>query len=209
MVCTSSIDLMSKKCPLKEYKYREETKIPKLSFVDDIADVTKCGDKAKHMNEYTLNEISKRKLQLASNKVHKMHVGKERECPDLYKDEWKIVKEKADGNIFLVDEYSGKSTIDSVNEQEYLGTVVTSNGNNTKTIANITSRGQGIINDIMNILNSIPIGKYYFETALILRSSLLLSVLTHDVEVLHNLTKNDVKKLESLDNQLISKIMET
>ena len=96
-----------------------------------------------------------------------------------------------------------------MNEQEYLGTVVTSNGNNTKTIANKVSRGQGIINDIMNILNSIPIGKYYFETALILRSSLLLSVLTHDVEVLHNLTKNDVKKLESLDNQLISKIMET
>ena len=77
IICTSSVDLMSKQCPLEVYKYREVVDIPKLSFVDDIADVTKCGKSAKDMNEFTSIEISKRKLQLATDKCQKMHVGRE------------------------------------------------------------------------------------------------------------------------------------
>ena len=124
-------------------------------------------------------------------------------------DEWKVTKEKVNGVTNIVDKYKGKSTIETVEVKEYLGTYVACDGTNAKTIEMKVGRGQGIVNDIMMILSSIPLGKYYFETAVLLRSSLLLSVLTHDIEVLHNITKSEIKKLESIDNQLISKVLET
>ena len=194
IICTSSVDLMSKQCPLEVYKYREVVDIPKLSFVDDIADVTKCGKSAKDMNEFTSIEISKRKLQLATDKCQKVHVGREQKCAELTKDEWKVTKEKVNGVTNIVDKYKGKSTIETVEVKEYLGTYVACDGTNAKTIEMKVGRGQGIVNDIMMILSSIPLGKYYFETAVLLRSYLLLSVLTHDIEVLHNITKSEIKK---------------
>ena len=208
-VCTSSIDVIDKECDLEKFKYRKVIDIPKLSFVDDIADIAKCGKDTEEMNKYTVSEISKRKLQLAVDKTHRMHVGSKRDCYDVSLDEWTMVKEKVEGRTTLKDSYTGKAVIESVMTQEYLGTFVTSDGSNAKTIENKVARGQGIINDIMSILNLIPIKAKYFETALLLRSSLLLSVLLHDVEILHNITKREIKSLEKVDNQLVSRILET
>ena len=209
LICTKSVDLISKEYPLSAYKYREIVDIPKLSFVDDIADVTKCAERATEMNEYTCNEINKRKLQLATDKCHKMHIGKSKECSDLTKEEWKVEKEKEDGVTKLIDKYFGKSSIETVDSKQFLRIFVAGDETNTKTIDTKVGRCHCIINDIVNIIVSVPLGKYFFETAVIVRSSLFISVLTHDIEVLHNLTKNKVKKPESIDNQLLSKNLET
>ena len=186
LICTNSVDLISKECPLSAYKYREIVEIPKLSFVDDIADVTKCGERAKEMNKYTCHEINKRKLQLATDKCHKMHVGKSKECADLTKEEWKVEKEKENGITKLVDRYIGKSSIETVDSKEYLGTFVASDGTNTKTIETKVGRCHGIINDIVNILASVPLGKYSFETVVILRSSLLISGIRIVTNIIHH-----------------------
>ena len=42
-LCTSTLDLVSKECPLKPYKYRNIVEIPKVGFLDDILDITYCG----------------------------------------------------------------------------------------------------------------------------------------------------------------------
>ena len=44
---------------------------------------------------------------------------------------------------------------------------MSSDGKNTRSIDAKVGRGQGIVNDIMCILGSIPLGKNYFETAVI------------------------------------------
>ena len=45
--CTSSLDIMSKECKLATYLYRNNLKISKLSFVDDLCDITYCGNTLK------------------------------------------------------------------------------------------------------------------------------------------------------------------
>ena len=75
IVCTTSVDKVSKDCKLKQYKYKNEVNIPKLGFVDDIVDINNCGEDTKRMNEYTLEAMNKRKLQLSKDKCVRFHVS--------------------------------------------------------------------------------------------------------------------------------------
>ena len=68
ILCTSSVDKVAKDCPLEPLKYKKEIYISKLGFVDDICDMNKCGKETKQMNEYTTNEINKRRLQFCADK---------------------------------------------------------------------------------------------------------------------------------------------
>ena len=51
-------------------------------------------------------------------------------------------------------------------------------------------------------------GKYFFEVALVLRNSLLLSSLLLNSEAWVNLTDNDIRSLEQTDEILLSRILE-
>ena len=68
-------------------------------------------------------------------------------------------------------------------------------------------KGLGTINQIMDILQSVFFGKYYFEVAMVLRSSLLLSSLLLNSEAWVNLSDKDVRALEQTDEILLSKIL--
>ena len=85
---------------------------------------------------------------------------------------------------------------------DYLGCVLQSNGVSTMNIQQRISKGQGIIIDILQILEGIYLGDYHFEAFLLMRNSMFLSVLTHNLEV-YNISKKDLKSLESLDFQQI------
>ena len=56
------------------------------------------------------------------------------------------------------------------------------------------------------MLDDFCLGKYFFEAALLLRNSLLLSTLLSNSESWYNLTINNIEKLESTDEQLLRKI---
>ena len=71
---------------------------------------------------------------------------------------------------------------------------------------NKVSKGHGIVRDILTILEGIYFGNFYFEAAVIMRESLLISVLTHNTEVIHNLTEKEVKWLEAVDFKLMKNI---
>ena len=60
----------------------------------------------------------------------------------------------------------------------------------------------------MDILGSVYFGKYYFEVALVLRSSLLLSSLLLNSEAWVNLSEKDIRGLEQTDEILLSRILE-
>ena len=62
---------------------------------------------------------------------------------------------------------------------------------------------------MMNILETVTFGEYYFSTALILRESLFLNGILTNAEVWYGLTKAEVKELEDLDSILLRKILNT
>ena len=61
----------------------------------------------------------------------------------------------------------------------------------------------------MQILESVYFGKYYFEVALVLRSSLLLSSLLLNSEAWVNLSDKNIRGLEQTDEILLSRILES
>jgi hypothetical protein len=70
------------------------------------------------------------------------------------------------------------------------------------------NKGLGKINEIMQILQSLFFGKYYFEVALVLRSSLLLSSLLLNCEAWVNLSERNIRSLEQTDEILSTKILQ-
>jgi hypothetical protein len=61
----------------------------------------------------------------------------------------------------------------------------------------------------MDILNSTYFGKYFFEVALVLRSSLLLSSILLNSEAWVNLTHSNIRSLEQIDEKLLSRILDS
>ena len=66
---------------------------------------------------------------------------------------------------------------------------------------------KGIVQKILNILDGIPFGKLYFQVAVLLRNSLLVSSLLCNSEAWFNLTHAELELLESVDLMLLRSIM--
>ena len=111
------------------------------------------------------------------------------------------------GKFHQAESYSGLEKMIDKNEQMYLGDIISSDGKQTKNVLARTNKGLGIINQIIQILDSVFFGKYHFEVAMILRSSLLLSSILLNSEAWVNLSDKDVRSLEQTDENLLGKIL--
>ena len=69
------------------------------------------------------------------------------------------------------------------------------------------NKGTGIVNKIMTMLDGIPFGQFYFEVALILRNSLLVSSMLCNSEAWYNITNTELNLLETIDLRLLRKIL--
>ena len=76
--------------------------------------------------------------------------------------------------------------------KKYLGDLISSNGRNEKNIEERKSKGTGIINPKMDKLVN---GPYYFEVAMIFRSSHLINGMLTNSEAWYGLTKANVEQL--------------
>ena len=94
-------------------------------------------------------------------------------------------------------------------EEKYLGDVISHDGRNIKNIKARVNKGTGLVNNIMTKLEGIPFGKYYFEVAMILRNSLLVSSVLCNSEAWYNVTGSELDYLESVDLMLLRKILNT
>ena len=92
-------------------------------------------------------------------------------------------------------------------EEKYLGDVISTNGKNIKNIKARVSKGKGIVNRILTILEGIPFGHFYFEVAIMLRSSLLVSSMLCNAEAWYNLTKSELSLLETIDVLFLRKLL--
>ena len=195
------------------YLYKDVVQVPILTMVDDALAVTECGYKTKMMNAFINTKTNLKKLQYGIKKCFKMHVGKscvKEICPDLFVDGWKLkeVTELESGQVNLEDEHDGQHEMKTVEQEKYLGYILSSDGRNVKNISSRKNRAAGSVTQIMSILEDICFGNYYFEVAIILRNTLLISTLLTNAEAWYNLTSSDLKELEAVDEMLLRRILE-
>ena len=94
----------------------------------------------------------------------------------------------------------------NVKEYEtYLGDIICNTGSNEKNIENRKHQGLAAINQINSMLNLTSLCHFYFEISLILRDT-IFSKLVFNSEVWYNVHKEQIEKLEQIDEMYIRKM---
>ena len=215
MFCSKQVDTFGQEC-LDEgkytYMYRGEVEIPPLSMVDDVLCVSECGFKTSMMHAFISLKTDSKKLQFGAGKCKRLHVGKvceEYKCQTLKIDDWKeveIVNEET-GIDDIEDKCEGMEDMQKKDEEKYLGDIISADGRNIKNIKARVAKGKGIISRILSILEGIPFGDFYFEMAVILRESLLVSSMLSNSESWYNVSKAELELLETIDVQFLRSIL--
>ena len=160
---------------------------------NDLNGVAKCGIESIALNTFINTQIELKKLRFhipdknGKSKCHKIHVGKNHDrCPVL----------KVHGTV-----------MESVEYDTYLGDIVSGDGRNTRNLKKRVSKGIGIITQIMNLLDSISLGEFYIEIALLLRESMFINGVITNAEIWYSLSKEEIKELEDMDKSLLRRIL--
>ena len=153
-----------------------------------------------------------KRLQFGTDKCIQMHIGRAKNdilCKDCHVGNWNvdIVTDPETGISTQSDTFTGNVKMKVKQEQVYLGDVISSNGTHTKNVQQRSNKGLGVINQIMQILESTYFGKYYFEVATVLRESLFLSSMLLNSDAWVNYSDKDIRTLEKSDEILLGKIL--
>ena len=174
LCCTATMDKIGQKAyksgaPL--YTYKGMISIPPLGMVDDELTIAECGPNATLTNAFMNNFTESKKLQFGIKKCNKMHIGNET-----------LVCEE----IKVHNEY-GKT----VNNDKYVGDILSADGSNTSKIKERTEKGYGIVNEILAILDEIPLGPYKISVGLRLREAMLINGMLFNSEVWYNVKEDE------------------
>ena len=215
--CSLQVDEIGKEClnnSLEPYKYKNQVEITALGWIDDMITVSESGHKAARMNAFINAHLAIKKLRLGAKKCTTLHIGTKHEefkHVPLFVDDWSVKN---------VDSYDNEASqwedtydkhmkeISHLNSEKYLEQILSSDSKNTKNITKLRNKEIGIKNAIVQILQKIPGGVYYFEIAMIFRSSYLLSSILSNSEVWYGVTKADIEVLEPVDIMLLQEISE-
>ena len=69
------------------------------------------------------------------------------------------------------------------------------------------NKGIGIICSVTSLLKNISLGKHYFKIGLLFRETNVINGITSCIEVTHGITKQQVKKLENIDEIYLRKLL--
>ena len=217
LLCSNQVDTFGKEC-IEEHKYtyiyKGEVEIPPLSMVDDLLCISECGYKTTMLNTYIKVKTNSKKLQFGESICKKIHIGKYCEdfkCQEIAVDSWEqfTVFDEETGIDTLEENCVGEKSIEDKSEEKYLGDIVSQDGRNLKNIKARVEKGKGIVVKILSILDTFHFGSYYFEIGLILRDSLLTSSMLCNSEAWYNLTISELNLLETVDEMLLRKLLNT
>ena len=155
-------------------------------MIDDIISFTECVTESLKTNALINAKIEAKKLELGPSKCFNIHIGKNPSiCHNL-----KVHKK------------------DIINKpyETYLGDKVCSSGSNYLNINNKVNQGIGAVSQILSMLNKVSLGHNYFEIALIMKESMLVSKMLSSSEVWYNVTKDQYTKLERIDELYLRRI---
>ena len=215
MFCSKQVDTLGQEC-LEEnkytYLYRGEVEIPPLSMVDDLLCVSECGFRTSMSHAYIALKTDTKKLQFGAKKCKKLHVGKhcdEFKCQVLKVDNWEEVEimNEETGIEEIEDICEGEEIMEEKSDEKYLGDVISTDGKNIKNVKARVAIGKGIANRIISIIDGIPFGDFYFEVAMILRNSLLVSSMLSNSEAWYNVSKAELDLLETVDVNFLRNVL--
>ena len=181
-------------------------------MLDDLVCISECGPKTAMANAYINFKTAAKKLQFGTEKCKNMHIGKVRDqykCEPLFVDHWeeKIVEDCDTTELKIEDVFEGEKVMEEKESERYLGDVISRDVRNLKNFQARVNRGTGIVKKILTMLDGIYFGKFYFEAAVILRNSLLVSSVCFNSEAWYNITEAEITLLETVDLQLLRGIL--
>jgi hypothetical protein len=192
--CSNQMDGVGKECLNRNihlYNYKGCVKVLPLAMIDDVLAIAKCGIDSFAINTFINAKIEMNKLLFSEPKCKHLHSGKCNPfCPAL--------------------EVHGE-TIEKSTEEKYLGDLIgdtiMGDGSNKKNIIKRKAKGIGIVSQIMVIMETVSLGFFVFEIAMILRESLSLNGMMFNCEVWYGLTKAQVLELAAVDKLLLRRIL--
>ena len=101
----------------------------------------------------------------------------------------------------------GEEIMEEKSDEKYLGDVISTDGKNIKNVKARVAKGKGIANRIISIIDGIPFGDFYFEVAMILRNSLLVSSMLSNSEAWYNVSKAELDLLETVDVNFLRNVL--
>ena len=150
ILASSTVDTFGKECYQQQkhlYWYTDKTAISPLTMLDNVLTFSNCGPEATQMREFLNIKTGPKKLQMATEKTSKMHIGKTRDplkCKDAFIDGW---------GIQYSEKFIGKVKVKEVFSTEYLREIICSDGSNNRNVSD--RRNQGM-------LDTMCLGPYMF-----------------------------------------------
>ena len=92
--------------------------------------------------------------------------------------------------------------------EKYLGDILTNDGKLEENLKYRQSKGFGISNQVLSLLKEISVGKFYFQMAILFRSSLLINRTLFNMEALHGIKNKHLEIIEESDKGLMRKIFD-
>ena len=179
LCCTSTMDKLGQMVYEDKdliYRYKGNVEIPCLGMVDDILCIQNCNDKSVKINSTVNAFIESKKLTLSASKCQRTHVDKQsrnkKDCQKL----------KIHENI-----------MEDKTKAKYLGDLFDNSGKIRINIEERRAKGFAIVNEILAIIEEIPLGKYKMEIGLSLRHAMLLNGILYNSEAWHNVKEKDIK----------------
>ena len=108
----------------------------------------------------------------------------------------------------LEDVQTNEHKIEMVEEEKYLGTIISVDGSNLKDIEAKADKAQGILKQVKSMLEEMCFGNFLFEVAMVFRNSFLINGILTNLEASYGLTLDQIEKLERCDEQLIRTVLE-
>ena len=190
--CSVQVDSLGKDCITENkglYKYKGCISIPPLSMVDDVVTISSCGSDSVKVNAIVQAKVQSKQLKLGQKKCFNMHVGKKNKhlCPVL--------------KVHGLD-------MKTAERERYLGDILTTDGRIEQNINDRYQKAIGKVNEIIRMPQEVSFGPHYFQMALLFRSSILLSSMLCNAEVLYGVTNAHVEKLEQADRIFFRRLFE-
>ena len=156
-------------------------------MVDDILGIQKCSKKSSRMNNVINTFMDLEKLKLSKKKCHNVHIGNQRnKCSDL-----KVHGEKMHNS----------------KQETYLGDKIDERGILKPTIESRVGKGYGAINNILGIINEIPLAHWRIQAGMELRQAMFLNATLFNSEAWQGIKDEEVEMLEKVDEALLRGIL--
>ena len=208
ILASSTVDSFGKECFEKEkhlFWYRNKTPVSPLAMLDDVLALSSCGPESTQIQDFLNIKSGCKKLQYSTEKTYRMHIGRRRpeyKCEQSFVDSWVVDRSS------LTDKYSGAVKVKFTNTIKYLGERISSDGTNTENVAARTGRGYGTVKEICHMLDTMCLGPFMYQKAIILRNSMLIGTLLTCCEAWYNVSEVELGHIEQVDKSLWCNLLE-